>query len=67
MSTHRLPCPLRKPCVLCQLADLRKRVKQARGYLKCVSSGQFHTAVLVVAAIRALDLRRRPISRRKRR
>lgn len=39
------------------VADLKRRAKLATRYLKSVSSGQFVTAALVVAAIRTLDTR----------
>lgn len=43
--------------VLTLVGDLRRRSKLATRYLKTVSSGQFVTASLVVAAIRTLDER----------
>lgn len=42
---------------LAENADLKRRAKLATRYLKTVSSGQFVTAALVVAAIRTLDTR----------
>lgn len=63
--SHRHDCPV--PTVdrlRAEVRELRKRMQLARGTLRCVRSGQFHTAAMVVYAIRVLD-RRRPLPKRR--
>lgn len=61
-------CMRCEPC-LDEIRDLKRRATLARRYLKCVSSGQFVTGALVVAALRTLDTKEplplRPLPKRK--